>query len=153
MERDKKISMDDFRRKLEDVINEIGVKELTLKEEFLKEYCRLTGHDYELYREKGEPPAGFLMTFTDPIVSEMFLKFFIKFPRVIKGVIHTSSKVEYYAPLSLDTKNYSENLLVKNVEQKAGGKGDYFAVDFEVALMDDQGGKVATDAHQFFLRV
>jgi hypothetical protein len=129
------------------------VKELTLKEDFLKEYCRLTGHDYALYEEGGTAPAGFLMTFTDPIVSETFLKFFIKFPRVIKGTIHTSSKVEVLHPLKLSAKNYREKLLIRNIEEKTGSKGDYFAVDFEVVLMDGQGGKVATDAHQFFLRV
>ena len=46
-----------------------------------------------------------------------------------------------------------ERIVVRGVEEKRGGKGEYLAVDFEVLLSDAAGGEVASDLHQFFLRV
>ncbi len=142
-----------FREKLDEVIGGVGEKELVLDLPFLEEYCKLTGHDLSLYRARDRVPLGFLMTFTGPIFSEMFIAFFTKHPGVIKGVIHTTSKVELFAPFRLGAGRFRESLAVRNIEEKAGRKGRYFAVDFEIVLVDGDGVKVASDVHQFFLKI
>jgi hypothetical protein len=148
-----RISARKFREGLEEVVSDLGKKTLKMDPGKLETFCRLTGHDFEQWRERDEAPAGYLMTLTDPIVSEFFLGFFIRFPRTIKGVIYTTSTVEWLRPIRLSETEYRETLTLKSVEEKSGSKGDYFAVEFEVALTDGQGERVASDLHTFFLRV
>lgn len=148
-----KISISSFEEKLGQVIDEIGVKDILLRDDYFKEFCELTGHDYSECICRDLAPPGFMMTLTGSTIGSMFLKFFTKFPTVIKGVIHSKSKVEYLAPIVLSAKNFKETIAIKNVEEKSGKKGEYFVVDFEVALMDESGSKLAIDFHQFFLRV
>ncbi len=146
-------SISAFQEKLRSVVDEAGPRRLEVDLDLIERYCALTGHDFSLYRARGVIPPGFLMTFTAPAASHMIYSFFAKFPGVVKGVIHTSSRVEYLRPMSLGAGFYTERIELKGIERKAGSKGDYFAVDFEVELTDDRGGRVATDLHQFFLRV
>ena len=53
----------------------------------------------------------------------------------------------------MSSKCYKEKLEIRNIEEKVGGKGKYFVVDFEVELMNEDGIKVASDLHQFFLKI
>lgn len=142
-----------FQAKLQEVVDAIGVKTLPVDLDLLKEYCRLTGHDFARCQARDLLPTGFLMTFTSPIFSEMFLAFFVKLPKLIKGVIHTASQVEFFGPLRLGAGPYQEKLAIRNLEEKSGKKGNYWAVDFEVSLMDTEDRKIVSDVHQFFLRV
>ncbi len=147
------ISLSELKEKIREVADGVGVRELPLEDEFLEEFCELTGHDYSHYLERNQIPTGFFMTFTSPIVTQVFLSFFLKHPKLIKGVIHTGSKVEISSPLRLDKRPYSEKLEVREIVEKSGAKGKYLAVDFQVILMDSSGQKAASDLHQFFLRI
>jgi hypothetical protein len=152
MERDQAVSPDLFRERIEAVIAETGDMELMVDDDALREYCRLTGHDYEAAKARDLLPAGYLMTFIDPIVTRIMVSFFVKFQGAVKGVVHSSSRVELQRPLVISARRYRERLALKNLEFKSGRKGDYFVADLEVALMDAEGATAATDLHQFFLK-
>jgi len=142
-----------FQEKLQALVTGMGVKRLLVDNDGLKEYCRLTGHDFSAYQSRDRLPIGFLMTFIDPIVTELMVAFFVKFPGTIKGVIHSSSRIEVLKPLAISARQYQEKLELRKLEDKAGKKGNYMVVDFEVILMDEQGARVASDIHQFFLKI
>jgi len=142
-----------FREKLEGLLAGMPPKALPLDEAALEAFCRLTGHDWPAYRARGVIPPGFFMTLTTPIMSELFIKLFVAFPKLLKGVIHTASHVEIHDDFRLSAGPFSERLSLKQVEEKAGSKGNYFAADFEVVLLDAGGKILASDLHQFFMRV
>jgi hypothetical protein len=147
------MTKEEFAEKLQAVIAEMGVKTLRQDDDALNEYCRLTGHDPAVYRERDRLPVGYLLTFIDPIVTQIIVSFFIKFPGTIKGVIHSSSTVRVMKPLSISAREYKEEFALRNIEEKSGKKGKYLVTDFEVALMDAGGEQVASDLHQFFLKI
>jgi len=142
-----------FQARLQEAADGIGVKILRVDLDLLQEYCRLTGHDFARCQARDLLPTGFFMTFTTPIISELFLSLFTRDPHLIKGVIHTASQVEFLGPLRLSAEPYREKLSIRTPEAKRGKKGDYWAVDFEVSLMDAEDRPLATDVHQFFMRV
>ena len=148
-----KITLPEFREKLDAALLDAGDKELVLKPQFLKDYCRLTGHDYAWYQSADIVPAGFLMTFTAPLISEVFIAFFARFPGVIKGVVHSSSQVAMHAPFCIGERVFRLKIDVDGIVEKAGKKGRHFVVDLEAALLKEDGAGVLTDMHQFFLRV
>jgi hypothetical protein len=150
---EKGISKSSFLKKLEEVIGEFGEKKLEMRKRMVEDYCSLTGHDYTRYQAIDRIPAGFLMTFTAPSISSMIISLFNRFPGIIKGVIHTSSKLDFYAPFRLSSRFYNEKIELRGIEEKQGRMGSYFVMDFEVVLADDAGDKVVSDLHQFFLRV
>jgi hypothetical protein len=142
-----------LKKKLKEVIDDRGERKLRLEVDLLKEYCALTGYDYPLYQTRNLVPLGFLMTLTAPVFSEIILSFIAAFPNVIKGVIHTSSKVAIFSPLTLSSKYYHEKLEMRNVKEKVGRKGKYLVVDLELVLMNENDVTVASDLHQFFLKM
>ena len=147
------VSKAEFGEKLGGVVDEMGVVELPLDLARLEEYCELTGHDFAACKERGEAPTGYLMTFMDPVISRMFYQLYVKHPKLIKGVIHTTSTLESLAPVRLDAGPFQETMEIASIEEKHGSKGDYFSVDFKVTLMDAQEEEVAIDVHKFFLKV
>ncbi len=148
-----KISKDDLQESLGNLINKIGTKELSIEADSLKTFCVLTHHDYSFYLEKNLIPQGYLMTFTIPLFSQFFIMASVDLiPKVIKGVIHTFSKIEYFGPFRMDQK-YFGKMEMKNVVEKKGKMGEYFAVDFEILVSKGKGEKVASDLHQFFLKI
>ncbi len=153
MNEEKRISKESFQEKLNEAVAGVAEKKLDLNLRFLEEYCKFTDHDLSAYKSIDRVPLGFLMTFMGPSLTEMFFGLFSKHPNVLKGVIHTSSKVQVFAPLKMSAGRWRETLSVKNIEEKTGKKGNYFAVDFEMILTDDGGAKIASDVHQFFLKV
>ncbi len=148
----KKVSKEDFGILLNDLINEIGTLELPVGDDSLKKFCEYTGHDYSVYTENNLIPQGYLMTITIPIFTRFFKRAWGEFiPKIIKGVIHTFSTIEYYSPFKMDQK-YFGKMGVKSIEEKKGKKGEYFSVDFEIIVCDDKGATVASDIHKFFLK-
>ncbi|HUT52947.1 MAG TPA: hypothetical protein VM658_06120 [bacterium] len=146
------ISGERFQKELEALVAETGALELRVDHDALREYCRLTGHDYAACKARDRLPAGYLMTFIDPIVTRIMVAFFVKFPGTIKGVVHSSSRIEIFKPLTISARPYREEMRLANLERKSGKKGDYFVADFEVILLDADGERAATDLHQFFLK-
>ena len=147
-----RISRDDFQELLDDLANNIGIKELDLDIDSLKRFCEITRHDYSVYLEKNLIPQGYLMTLTIPLFSEFFILAIADLiPRVVKGVVHTFSRIEYFGPFRTHQK-YLGRMQVKDVVEKKGKMGEYFAVDFEILIDNEKGEKVGSDLHQFFFR-
>ena len=147
------ITTSSFREKLEGLIEEMGPKRLELSKEYVREFCELTGHDYDEYRKRGDAPAGILMSFTDPMISGLFVNFFVKYPGAIKGVVHSTSKIDFLRPISLSQTGFEEKLAVGDIREKSGKKGNYLVVNIEMTLYDNLKRKVAVDLHTFFVRV
>jgi len=150
---EKNIPLSDLKEKILEVVDNVGVRELQLDDAFLEEFCELTGHDHSYWVRRNEIPAGFFMTLASPIITQVFLSFFLKHPNLVKGVIHTGSEIEMYRPIRLDRSPYGETLEMRHIEEKTGEKGKYLAVDLELVLKDSSGEKVAADLHRFFLRI
>ena len=55
----KRLSCDEFKRLVTSVVDEFEPLELSVDEESLKTFCRLTGHDFSLYREKNLIQQGY----------------------------------------------------------------------------------------------
>ena len=153
MESGQEIIHSSFQRHIREVLADVGERSVPLDPQVVQAYCELTGYDYALYSARDRVPPGFLMTFTASLFSEMFISFFVRFPDVIKGVIHTASKVELLGAFRLSCRQYQVRIEPRNIEEKAGKKGNYFAVDLEALVTDEDGGRVASDIHQFFLRI
>jgi len=146
------VDKNEFREKLMAAAAESGEHEVRSDPDFLNELCRVTGCDFSACKKRGTAPAGLFMTLSDPVVTDFFAKMFVKFPGLVKGVIHTRSVVDYNDSIRISG-SYKERLSVKRVEEKQGKKGRYMAVDFEVLVVDDSGRTAARDLHQFFIRV
>jgi hypothetical protein len=142
----------EFESMLKGIIAQVGVKTLTINLDILAAYCGLTGHDMARYRKMDRVPAGYLMTFMAPLITEVFVAFFTAHPAVIKGVVHSTSRVELHAPFRLSDRTFRETVGVRQVETRSGRRGDSFVVDFDVRLEDARGALIAHDMHQFFLK-
>lgn len=126
-------------------------KNLPIDIKLLQKYCELTGHDFEFYKSRNLIPLGFLMTLTTKLFTELFVLFFSRHRSVIKGVVHSSSKIELYRPFLLNAE-YRGTLAIKNIVEKIGKKGKFFVVDIEVCLWDQNNLKIIADRHQFFIK-
>lgn len=143
----------EFKKLLDDEVKKVGEIKLEMDRKGLKTFCELTGHDADFYFENNLIPQGYFMTMTIPVFNSFFTAAFANLmPKVIKGVIHTSSKIEFHRPMRIDRK-YTGKMTVARVEAKSGSLGDYFASDFEVVVLNEKGNWVASDLHQFFMRI
>lgn len=138
---------------LETVIQQMGDKDLHLQPDVLKEYCQLTGHDFTFYQGRDRVPLGFLMTFTASLVSELFIAFLTQLADSVKGVVHSSSTIDVAAPFRISQESYRHAVRLAGITEKEGRKGTHFVVDLDLTLLQEDGVKVLTDVHQFFLRV
>ncbi len=153
MKAKKKISKDELWESLNDLIKRIGTIDLNADKDSLETFCELTNHDHSLYLERNLIPQGYLMTFTIPLFTQFFLMVAVDLiPEVIKGIIHTFSEIEYFGAFRMDQR-YLGKMEAKNIVEKRGTMGEYFAVDFEILVNNEKGEKVASDLHQFFLRI
>lgn len=149
---EKNITAGDFRKLLEEIVREIGPLEVAVDRGEIETYCELTGHDFSMYIEANRAPQGYFMTLTAPLFSRFFTTAGARLiPKIVKGVIHTSSKVEYFRPFEIG-RRYLAKVEMGAVVEKSGNSGDYFAADIEFVVSDEKGQKVALDIHQFFLR-
>lgn len=147
------ITLPELKDKLEAVIEQVGDKALNLNPAVLKDYCRLTGHDYSFYQDRDRVPLGFLMTFTAGLVSELFIAFLTQLADSVKGVVHSSSNIDVAAPFCISQQAYRHTVSLAGITEKAGKKGTHFVVDLDLTLLQENGIRVLTDVHQFFLRV
>lgn len=142
----------DLKHLLHDVVDQIGTLELPNDAALLDAYCRLTDHDYNFYLKNNLMPQGYVMTITIPLFQKLFIGLGAKsIPSIIRGVIHTSSVVEYIEDMPMNRK-YFGKIGIGALVRKKGGKGEYFAVDILFDVFNDLGRKVAADNHQFFLK-
>lgn len=148
-----KISIDEFTESAKALCGKISPMEFAVDEGVIRTFCETTGHDFEDCKKNNVIPQGYFMTLTIPLITRFFIEAALdELKGVIKGVIHTNSVVQYYRPLPLNGK-YTGHMGVKSVVEKTGSLGNYYAVDFEVVITDGKSEELASDIHQFFLRV
>ncbi len=139
--------------RLKEALDRVNGRDLVIDPEVLHSFCALTGYDYEHYRTRNFVPTGYLMTFTAPVVTEVFVGLYSNLSNLIKGIIHSRSRIEVLSPLTIDPSHYVVRIEAREIKEKQGKKGNYLVRDLDLILENTHGHKVASDLHQFFLRI
>lgn len=135
---------------LKQVEKDVGAETVLLKDKEVRTFCQLINDDN--YDGKHVPP-GYVMNLTNRVIQKIFIQIGPLFISKIKGLIHVSSKVEFFNLLLLE-KTY---LVVINTSQpvkKVGKNGTYYSIIFTTRVMDDAKEKTfAIDEHEFFFKL
>lgn len=148
---------------IEEVLLEVGPKTVEPDVDTIKRYCETIGESDPVYFDDNVAkgfgyrsaivPQAYLLSLFTPIVNEFFVKGFERlFSGLIRGVIHTESKVVYYKPLFVGGK-YVLRLESVGLEKKSGKKGDYYVWTLRTVVSDEKGEDLAHDQHTFFLKI
>ncbi|NHI91026.1 MAG: hypothetical protein EAX96_00900 [Candidatus Lokiarchaeota archaeon] len=137
--------------------------ELTLPLKKLVKFCEIIDETNLIYRELSEAkkrgykqvpiPESYLLTFISPITHEFFTTGIGKhMGKEIKGIIHTSSKIEFKEQLYCET-TYLLEMDLKNVIQKKGKMGDFIDTMYQISLKNGEGKVCFVDYHEFFMKI
>jgi len=143
---------------IKDMLETIKPIKVVAKSEKIKKYCSMINETNPIYLEqsyaksKGYPkplvPLGYLPTLITPIIQKLFLS---ELPKLVKGIIHTTSEIKHFRPIFVDT-DYITNMKFENISEKTGSKGTYIQTDFIITLKDKNGEQIAIDKHMFFMK-
>jgi hypothetical protein len=137
-------------------------KEIRVRPEKVEAFCRIVQETNPVYFDLREAdragfekipiPESYLLTLITPLSHELFTTGIgpLLGP-VVKGVIHTSSVIEFRGPLYCDVP-YRLELEFAGLVRKTGKMGEYFVGTFPHKVLDARNGLVAVDRHIFFLR-
>ncbi|MBD3229399.1 MAG: hypothetical protein GF329_14535 [Candidatus Lokiarchaeota archaeon] len=152
-----------FKRKLDEIIKDIGIRELIINEKEIIKFCELINDNNEIYYNNSEAkksgfegklvPPGYIMNLTNPYIQKIFIKGGAEFfPGLIKGVIHVGSKIKYFKPMIMDKKF---KIKIENSEpvEKSGEKGSYYSVIIKLSILDQEDTVYAIDNHEFFFKL
>ena len=156
------LELEALSREMDQAIARMASREIVVRPEALKEFCRIVQETHPVYLDLEEArragfekiplPASYLLTLITPLSHELFTTGIgpLLGP-VIKGVIHTSSVIEFSGPLYCDTPYRLELGFAGLVRQK-GKMGEYLVGTFPHKVYDAGNEPVAVDRHVFFLR-
>jgi hypothetical protein len=154
--------LDDLREKMDEAISRMASKEVVVHPETIKDFCGIVQETNPVYLdladakkagfEKIPIPESYLLTLITPLSQELFTTGIgpLLGP-VVKGIIHTSSVIEFLGPLYCDTP-YRLQLEFAGLVRKRGKMGEYFVGTFPHEVLDARGELMAVDRHVFFLR-
>jgi hypothetical protein len=156
------VELDALSREMAQAISRMASKEIIVRVETVKEFCRIVEETNPVYLDLQEArragfekiplPASYLLTLLTPISHEFFTRGIGPLiGTVIKGVIHTSSVLEFLGPLYCDTP-YRLELDFAGLVRKRGKMGEYFVGTFPHKVLGARDEPVAVDRHVFFLR-
>ncbi|MBS7251895.1 MAG: MaoC family dehydratase N-terminal domain-containing protein [Candidatus Freyarchaeota archaeon] len=149
---------------IEEVLLEVGPKIVEPDVDTIKRYCESIGESNPVYFDGDAAksvgyrsaivPQAYLLSLFTPIVNEFFVKGFERlFSGLIRGVIHTESRVVYYKPLFVGEK-YVLRLESVGLEKKSGKKGDYYVWTLRTVVSNEEEKEdLAYDQHTFFLKI
>jgi hypothetical protein len=155
-------ALDELREKMDRAISRMAPKERVVHPETVRAFCGIVEETNPIYLEPEEAeragfekvpiPEAYLLTLITPLSHELFTTGIgpLLGPSV-KGVIHTSSVIEFLEPLYCDTP-YRLELEFAGLLRKSGKMGDYFVGTFPHKVLNGRGGLAAVDRHVFFLR-
>ncbi|MHA1301329.1 MAG: FAS1-like dehydratase domain-containing protein [Candidatus Helarchaeota archaeon] len=143
---------------IKELLNDIKSIPVSVTARKLEKFCRYIYENNPIYWDEkhsesiGYPnplvPPGYLPTLITPIINKIFLS---KLPKMVKGIIHVSSKITYLKPIFANT-SYATTIALKDISEKEGKMGSYIQTDFIVTLKDEKGEDIAKDWHIFFLK-
>lgn len=154
--------LDDLREKMDQAISRMASKELLVRPERIKAFCGIVQETNPIYLDLQEArkagfdkipiPESYLLTLITPISHDLFTTGIgpLLGP-VVKGIIHTSSVIEFVKPLYCDTP-YRLELEFAGLVRKRGKMGEYFVGTFPHKVLDARDELAAVDRHTFFLR-
>jgi hypothetical protein len=154
--------LDDLRKKMEESISRVPAKEVVVPFSRIQEFCEIIGERNAAYSDpeaarrfgfkKIPLPESYLLTMIAPLSHDLFTTGIGHLVGdLIKGIIHTSSVIEFYEPLYCDTP-YHLKLGLSRLARKRGKMGEYLVGTFPHKVLDAEGKLVAMDSHVFFLR-
>jgi hypothetical protein len=154
--------LDDLRKAIDKSISRMATQEIIVPPERIKSFCEIIGETNPVYFERKEArragferiplPESYLLTLITPLSHELFTTGIGHlFGSVIRGIVHTSSEIEFYAPLYCDTP-YGLKLECTGLVRKKGKMGEYLVGTFPHKVFDARNRLVAMDSHVFFLR-
>jgi hypothetical protein len=147
---------------MDQAISRMAPIEITVRLETVQDFCRIVQETNPVYLDPKEArragfekiplPPSYLLTLITPLSHELFTAGIGPLlGNVIRGVIHTSSVVEFLGSLYCDTP-YRLALAFGGLVRKRGKMGDYFVGTFPHKVLDARDEPVAIDRHVFFLR-
>ena len=148
---------------LEEADKRIKPKTVNLTLKRLSKFCKIIEEKNPIYidlneaRNKGYEgipiPESFLLTFISPITHDFFTTGIGRhMGKEIKGIIHTSSKIEYKKQLYCETP-YKLEMALLNVTQKKGKMGEFIDGMYLISLKNQENEVCFTDYHEFFMKV
>ena len=98
-------------------------------------------------------PESFLLTFIAPITHAFFTTGVGRhMGKEIKGIIHTSSKIDYKKQMYCETPYKLEMDLIQ-VTPKKGKMGEFIDTMYLISLKNEKEEVCFTDHHEFFMRM
>jgi hypothetical protein len=147
---------------MDEAISRMASKEILVRHATIKDFCGIVQETNPAYfdleearragHEKIPIPESYLLTLITPLSHDLFTTGIgpLLGP-VVKGIIHTSSVIEFLGPLYCDTP-YRLELEFAGLVRKRGKMGEYFAGTFPHKVLDARDELVAVDRHVFFMR-
>jgi hypothetical protein len=147
---------------MEEAISRMTSKEILVRPETIKAFCGIVEETNPRYLDPEEArragfekvpiPESYLLTLITPMSHELFTTGIGPLlGSVVKGIIHSSSVIEFLGRLYCDTP-YRLELEFAGLERKRGKMGDYFVGTFPHNVLDARDELVAVDRHVFFMR-
>jgi hypothetical protein len=154
--------LDDLKRAIDGSISRMATQEVIVRPERIKSFCGIIGETNPVYFDRKEArkagferipiPASYLLTLLTPLSHELFTTGIGHlFGSLIRGIVHTSSVIEFLNPLYCDTP-YDLKLECTELVRKSGKMGEYLVGTFPHKVFDAQNRLMVIDSHVFFLR-
>ena len=156
------IELDALRKKIDQAVSRMPRKEIVVRPETLHAFCKIVQETNPVYLdpeaarragfEKIPLPASYLLTLITPLSHDLFTTGIGPLlGSVIRGVIHTSSVIEFLGPLYCDVP-YRLELDFAGLKRQKGKMGEYIVGTFPHKVLDARDEPMAIDRHVFFLR-
>ncbi len=154
--------LDDLREKMEQAIGRMSPVEIVVRPETIRAFCRIVEETNPVYsdpqaaRDAGFEhvpiPDSYLLTLITPLSHELFSTGIgPMLGPLVKGIIHTSSVIEFLEPLYCDV-SYRLEMAFEGLVRKQGKMGQYFVGTYPHRVLDARDRWMAVDRHVFFLR-
>ena len=156
------LELDGLRKKMDQAISRMDSKEIVVRPETVRGFCEIIQEASPIYLnleearkagfEKVPLPESYLLTLITPLSHELFTTGIGHLlGSIIRGIIHTSSVIEFHGPMYCDTP-YRLRLEFSDLVRKKGKMGEYFVGTFPHTVFDARDERVAVDRHVFFMR-
>ncbi len=97
-------------------------------------------------------PESYILSLVSPITHNFFTGIGKYMGSVFKGVIHSSSKIEFLQPLFCDL-SYLMEMNLQELAHKKGKLGNYYVAEYLISIKNEKKETCFTDIHYFFIKV
>jgi hypothetical protein len=154
--------LEDLKKAIDESISRMATQEVIVRPERIKSFCEIIRETNPVYFDRTKArkagfekiplPESYLLTLITPLSHELFTTGIGHLVgSVIRGIVHTSSVIEFRGPLYCDTP-YSLKLECTGLVRKRGKMGEYLVGTFPHKVFDAKDRLIAIDSHVFFLR-